>query len=773
MDIWAWVEEFTDKLEQDGQQRLAHDILLLPQLVVDNRHDEVDRLVPSLLGAARQIESRWLEIYVRHWNLQSRVLHRYEVKGLLPEAVDLLDFANQDDTKTCPQSICVVQDLAQCYTNADGPAYGQERLDVARETLDRIDPTWPCFRCISSEYASALLDLDRPQEALDFCYRQLAAIGPSADPQEFRESKVEALLALGRLEEALAFNTDAENPEGGESWLVHKAIDQARLLTRLGRHEEALEALPTFEAIIDTPAFFVDWVDAVDHIVRGGHRANDWELDLGLRVMALRLEENGALRDAWRVHHRRCALSLSRGRPWVARHAVEDMRRVADQLERPLDAPLRTDEAEREVAEAEATAEVAVYETPEANLENASSEPDLEYERMRRALEKWPNDQRLWLGWSRTAGMLGRAEEIVESGRAFVGPNPGAWQVAIVVGQTMVALGDLDDAEAWSEATFDRIDNNDSKASARFVQALTAEARGDREQMQARLEQVITFDPKARNSRSMLARIARDRGDYDVALEHLEVLIEIEPDVPPHHWDRIVAATLEDRWDLVRESSAALGMTIRSEEGPIEENWGICRIQFRDDTGSAFELHAVRTGPVTARIIEISDPALDTQYYGASVVFDPRPTNPPEPEAQTNRDAQEDDDEDVEQPPLIFPVLDTLYASAYTAFVVDGMKPSDVHFDALRADFAALNAVIQVRSGADYRIEHAALGARDAAYWYVAVPEDADLGRLAERLETLEAALDGPLVWPQLAAYLGQNDRLQAQEVVISEWSLM
>ncbi|MEM7678618.1 MAG: hypothetical protein AAF449_21770, partial [Myxococcota bacterium] len=490
MDIWAWVEDFTEQLAKAGQQRLAYEVLQLPSLVVDNRHEEVDRLVPGLLGAARDLQHRWLEVYVRHWNLQSRVLKRYEVKGLLPEAIDLLDFANQDDTKSCPQSICVVQDLAHCYADTDGPAYGQERLDVAQETLNRIDPSWPCFRCISGEYASALLDMGRPQEALDFCHQQLVAIGPSSNPYDFRDSKVEALIGLGRFEEALAFNQDSENPGGGESWILHKTIDQARLLTRLGRHEEALAALPEFETIIDTPAYFSDWADAVDHLVKAQVLDNSWKLDLQLRVMALRLEDNGALREAWHMNRLRAELSLARSRPWIAEHAVEAMLRITALFERPLDAPQLTEQLKAKVEEAVKTTPVDVPDSLEGNLAEPN-EPDLDYARLRIALQKWPHDTRLWLGWSRSAGALGRPDEIVSFGRDFIEQNPDAWQVAIVVGQTLVALGELEEAEKWSEATFSRIDNVESKASARFIQALAAERRGDRDAMRARLETVL------------------------------------------------------------------------------------------------------------------------------------------------------------------------------------------------------------------------------------------------------------------------------------------
>ena len=763
MDIWAWVEEFTEQLAGDGQQRLAYEILHLPSLVVDNRHDEVDRLVPGLLGAARERKHPWLEIYVRHWNLQSRVLKRYEVKGLLPEAIDLLDFANQEETSGCPQSICVVQDLAKCYAETDGPGYAQERLDVAKETLARIDPSWPCFRCISGEYASALRDLGRTQEALAFCQQQLAAMGSSGDPYAFRESRVEALIELGRLEEALAFNDKADNPGGGDGWVIHKTIDQARILSRLGRFDEAKATLPAFEVVIETPAYFRDWTDAVEQLVAADAFTNNWELDLQLRVMALRLEDNGALRDAWRLQALRARLSLDRDRPWVAQHAVQAMSRIIDQLERPLDAPAQTEVLQARVTQAESEADVEVFDSPEANLE-ADAEPDLSYERFRRALQRWPTNESLWLGWSRAAGVLGRATEIVASGRAFSERNPEAWQVAIVTGQTMVALGDLDEAEAWADAAFTRLDNTELRASARFIQALAAEQRGDRALMKRRLQDVIEFDPHARNSRVMLSALAREAGDYDEALEHLDILVQIEPETPSHHWDRIVVGTVEDQWDVVRASGAALGMEFATSEGPIQENWGVCRVQLRDDAGTAFELHALRTGPVTAQIIEVSAPDMEPQYYGASVVFDPRPLNPPTPEEGAD---------DEEKTPLIFPLVEVLNASVFRAFAIDGVKPTTVQFEALRANLENVGAVMQVRSGDDYQIEHPDHGPRDAAYWYLAVPENAPLEVLAERLAALEEAVDGPLVWPQLALAAGQDERVAAQQRAISEWALM
>ncbi|MEM7677540.1 MAG: hypothetical protein AAF449_16185, partial [Myxococcota bacterium] len=256
--------------------------------------------------------------------------------------------------------------------------------------------------------------------------------------------------------------------------------------------------------------------------------------------------------------------------------------------------------------------------------------------------------------------------------------------------------------------------------------------------------------------------------DPDLTRANPNVLVEIEPDLASNHWDRIVAATVEERWDIVRESAKALGIESASTEGPIEENWGICRVQLRDDAGTAFELHAVRTGPVTARVIEISAPELDDQYYGAAVVFDPRPLNPPSVEAPP---ADNDPEEDA--PPLIFPLLEVLHASTHQAFAVDGARPTEAQIEAFSKAVEALGVVIQVRSGADYQIEHATEGTRPGAYWYVAVPEDAVLEPIVEALQNLEKELSGPLVWPELARALTLTDELNGQKADIAAWKLM
>lgn len=93
----------------------------LPTYTCDDEHEKVDALYPEGLALARGINDQWVEVFLRHWFLQSQVLHRENAKGMLDQAIALLDFSHQERTKDCPQRMCVVQDLANCYGIADGP----------------------------------------------------------------------------------------------------------------------------------------------------------------------------------------------------------------------------------------------------------------------------------------------------------------------------------------------------------------------------------------------------------------------------------------------------------------------------------------------------------------------------------------------------------------------------------------------------------------------------------------------------------------------------
>ena len=61
-----------------------------------------------------------------------------------------------------------MQDLANYYGQLDGPGYWRDRIDVVQEARERITPKWDCFECISSEYADALIDAGKVEDALGY-----------------------------------------------------------------------------------------------------------------------------------------------------------------------------------------------------------------------------------------------------------------------------------------------------------------------------------------------------------------------------------------------------------------------------------------------------------------------------------------------------------------------------------------------------------------------------------------------------------------------------
>jgi hypothetical protein len=166
MDIWRWVGQVGYDLRDAGHHRLAEIIDDLPPAVCYGRHEAAEAMVPEGLALARGLDLPWVEVFLRHWLAQSRLAHRRDVSSGLAEVIDLLDFAHQESARECPQSICVTQDVCIAYGALDGPGYGEERLAAAVEAMARIDVSWPCFGCISSEQASALLDLDQPWKVI-------------------------------------------------------------------------------------------------------------------------------------------------------------------------------------------------------------------------------------------------------------------------------------------------------------------------------------------------------------------------------------------------------------------------------------------------------------------------------------------------------------------------------------------------------------------------------------------------------------------------------
>lgn len=304
MNIWDWLVRRQTALAAAGHDRLAHLADVVPEAVVDDEHDHADLMIAEGIALSRALRDDWLELYFRHWSLQSRVMHRMEGKRALPDAVALVDFAHAQGRAECPQSVCTVQDLAACYGFVDGPGFAAERKQVAEETLAKIDPTWGCFTCISSEYASALIDERRHADALAFLQRQeelLLAHGRGTD-HAFVEHRVEALVSLGRLDEAARLIDAAEgDPEADDDHHAasERSLQRARIASLRGDGKTALRVLSSVRRLDDTPLFYRHFITIAARLVAMQSLPNDAALGARIERYLERLEAQGVVRTTF------------------------------------------------------------------------------------------------------------------------------------------------------------------------------------------------------------------------------------------------------------------------------------------------------------------------------------------------------------------------------------------------------------------------------------------------------------------------------------------
>ena len=137
---------------------------------------------------------------------------------------------------------------AHTHTRAGGDEYYgggfDERIEVAGETLGRIDGAWACYRCIGEELVHACADGERFVEALDTIDDLRAEVRrhqPWKAEGVFGHGRARALAGLGRFDEALTEIEAWPDRERGPGVRQSVLGFEAFLLTRMGRFDEALE----------------------------------------------------------------------------------------------------------------------------------------------------------------------------------------------------------------------------------------------------------------------------------------------------------------------------------------------------------------------------------------------------------------------------------------------------------------------------------------------------------------------------------------------------
>lgn len=752
MDIWEWVHDLGAELRKTGHGRLADLIRRIPSETVDDHHERVDALAPEALALARAAGLPWVEVFVRHWHLQSRILHRNQGDMALGEAVSLVDFSHGEAARGCPQAVCTVQDLTVCYAQVDGPGYAPERLQVSRETLARIDPTWPCFTCISTEHASALRDGGDLQAALDFLdaqLRTLTDVGLARERYSLLPERISVLIALGRLDDALAATQDAlAGGRRDESQRRSRHLDLARIYARQGRFDDARRELPVLTDILPTPSHYEAYADAIVCLVDRGAAPNDGALGELLQRFIARLEAQGAYRLPFLLADTAARLACQRGAPELARLHLATMERLAPRLHRPGDAPERLAAAR---ARTDAAAARPLPEPP------ADREDLLLALAARRAQS--PGDPELVRDYAQALVDLGFAREAAELLERFSAEHPDDDNAAYFLAAAYEQSGDFTRYRALTERLLQRPDGDRMQLAGRWLAAKHLAREGDLAGSNAQLAALVAARPGAVNARLFYAANARKLGDWPTALRLLDELVELEQPPGSLDWDRMVAATLVGAWDKVRHSAARLDMRLEGTDEPIDERWELCKIRVEHPSGKRQELYAARTGPVTARLIQISQ--LDQpQRFSDVVVFDARPLNtPPEGEAR---------------PVFLYAEVAPLRSAGSRAFALDGVHPGDEVVADLRARIDAAGGSLQVQSGDQYRVTSPDDAAQHPGiYAFLAFPPDADLAAASATLSEAAGALSHPLVWPELAQAAGDLELAERHQSLAAAWQLV
>ncbi|WP_033346990.1 hypothetical protein [Kitasatospora aureofaciens] len=771
-DIWAWVRDTHQQLHAAGHRRLADAMYELPEHATEGRNEQLDAVYPEAVASARALGLPWVEVYLRHWRMQNLLNKRQQGESVLPEVVDLLDFAHREETAGCPQSVCVVQDFAICHARVDGPGYVRERLDVVGETLDRIEPGRACFDCLSREYADALEDDGRPADALahlDTAAARMRTAGQQVSLR-FHRARAGTLHLLGRHEEVLALLDTADRAarargeELDESDRRSGAVQRARALASLGRTEEALALLPDRAEAERHADLRQSWTETVELLIAAGAWENDAELGAVLAGWVGYLDGTGS--------HRPCVdLLLAAGRLALARGARTVALTLAATGERKLAQLRRTAGVAEQVAALRAAAEalpVPELPVPPGELTAHLAEARVPFETgadlLSVALDRYRGEQAgatdLAVLLANVLGGLGHARAAAELLWQRLDADPGSEQLTGTLGQALIEARDAEGVRRLA----DRLAAT-SPADGHWIRARWAAAEERWAEVLEQCEAILALEASRINTRRLAAAAATELGDHATAqrlyqelLEHALPAEEAGEDElhrtvqEPDLWHLITAATANRDWAVVRSTGARIGIEFDEPDGPVDEEWQLINVRATRANGTRADLPAVRTGPATARILPVLGADL-TLNHGDVVVFAPALLEPPPAEDAT--------EEEREEWRPTFGLLTLLDPAGYTTYWIDGVRPGDEAWAAFRDALRAAGYAVWVYSGEQYRLSDPERedGDLPGVYAALGLPPTASAERADALLHELTAGWEHPVTWLDLADAAGADLR--------------
>ncbi len=677
MDIYAWVNDLQRGLMESGSTRVAELIDLLPTAVVES-DDAADTYGIELLAAAKAIGNPWLEVYARHWHLRHLVGTRNHGTISLQYAVDSLERAHRPDARECPQSVCATQDISSAYEAVDRYSFAEDREAVSRETLAKVTPRWTCFDCINRELIDAMKNQGRVEEAMLTLLQarnDMEAVGETPSVA-YINAEAELNLELGNYERTIELCESGEEESDDEPVTTRTArrINWTTALRKLGR-DDVMQHFPTPDVIVTERTLSGMWADELQALVEGEFVANEAVFGRTLETLLQHSERVGSLRTTIDVGYVHACLSADRGVRWVGEEAIGAIERTIPQLRADHGAQEKLSEAKRRVAAIVDAPLPVPAESIAEYVQSSDTSAEQDVELLRRAWAERPNDAGLanFLGMAYgNAGhdrlVLRQFREVSQSAAAA---NTAFLGLARVLMRTELAAQEVDADIVKASQRLIELAETGSRVIGHRLAADLAFYRDRYEPCIAACRSALLLDADA-PVRPTLAKASMLLGDFVTATDQYQLLIDQHQsdERTDFDWDLLTAATAAGRWDLVRAQAARLEIPVPDGDGPIDEPFAYCRVLRPGYNAKMAAWDALRTGPATARIIEVSNPRATEreglpQYFNEVVVIDLAPIN--------LEDRKEAGDDWLP----IFPSVHVLHSSDHVGWILDGASPAD------------------------------------------------------------------------------------------------
>ncbi|KAA9001924.1 hypothetical protein FJU30_06495 [Affinibrenneria salicis] len=757
MDIWQWYRQYQQDMWESGQNypvRLVDDFI---DSVVDIQYGKTEALLPELRALKKTANNPWLEVLIGHWEMRHRLNNAREGQTALSDVVALYERAHRSDAAECPQSICVTQDLSHCYANLDAPGWADERIAVCQETMDKIDPLWSCYQCLSEEQFLAMIDKGDYAQALDFVRRQIANIQAAGedDVDGLREDEAIGLMMLQQYDEALAvINAVIDNSDPNDSAQTREtqAMIKLLILATMGQDEEAWRLLPPPAAV--TPHISMRWTAVVGLLLARAPEKNSWQIGRVLQQVLEQRERVGAHRDVITVAKVHIRLALGRQAIWVARRALAIAQTHLAELRSPLgdDRALAALADEISVHALQTSLPVPADQLMSWLEQRADEErdPEQEVEWLTLAVSERPDDQPLQLLAASALQACAAERQAAELLEAWVQRHPEEEsEIVYQLLQLLLRAGNFSRIEQLAEhyqAGMPHV--------ALWYRIQAAQAQEDWEKTERlcmQMTQLAGMENKI--SPWMIAGVAAMKlKGFDRALAcYQQALIRIDAqEMSPVNalWDAMTAASALQDWPTVRALSARLEMTFSSDEGPIEENWGWVRLRFWEDHEYRYYL-ALRTGPVTA-IVRQPGYNNAVQHFNDLVVFDAALLN-----------EQPETEEEKEHFIGLYDVVHVVKSGQYApAWFIDGVAPGQEAFQQLADQLEAERCYVWVTSDDDYQVVDSQAGDTPlpGLHFVLSAPLDMPEQNIDSLLSRLTAGWQHQPHWLALARKAGLDE---------------